>query len=132
MIRPVLALAAVAVAVPALAQVGQGGATRERYVQIREGERCPRSENPEEVIVCGTVREDERFRIPEEFREPLPGDAQSAEGRVAEAQAAGDSGTLSCSNVGPGGFTGCARQEYDAWRAQRRNQRVVREQSVDD
>ena len=132
MIRPILALAVATVAFPALAQIGQGAIKRERYVQIREGERCPRSEDPEEVVVCGVTGENDRFRIPEQFREASPEDAQSGEGRAAEAQAAGDSGTLSCSAAGPGGFTGCAGEEYARWRAERKNQRVVRNRSVDD
>lgn len=130
MIRPVLALAALSVALPASAQIVTQP-KRERYVQIAPGERCPRSTD-EEVIVCGTRGERDRYRLDEAFRGPAPADAQSAEGRVEEAQAAGNTGIGACSSQGIGGFTGCARGEYDAWRAQRRQQRAVGEKALDD
>ena len=132
MIRPILILAGLSLAFPAVAQTAASNTPkRERLVQIREGERCPRGTD-EEVVVCYTQRPDEIYRIPERFREPLPEDAVTNTQRVAEAQAASDGGTLSCSAIGPGGFTGCSAQEYRAWAEQRRRQQAVRERSVDD
>ena len=133
MIRPVLALTALSIALPAFAQVTTPQPRRERYIQIAPGERCPRSANPdEEVIVCGERKQEDRYRLDVRFRGPTAEDAQSAEGRVEATQNAGDTGTGSCSNVGPGGFTGCYGQELSAWKAQQRRDRVTREQTVDD
>jgi len=131
MIRSILLIAGLATAVPALAQAPGNPPRKERLVQIREGERCPRDTN-DEVFVCYQQNPNEIYRIPERFRGPLPEDAMTNVQRVAEMEAASDSGTLSCSPVGPGGFTGCSAQEAQAWAAERRRQQAVRERSVDD
>lgn len=132
MLSSVFLLAAMASPLPALVQTAGTPPKRERYIQVREGERCPRSDNPDEVIVCGVENENERFRIPERFREALPEDATTGIARVTEVQNISNEGINSCSAIGPGGFTGCLSEEIRAAAAQRRREQAARDRAVDD
>lgn len=74
---------------------------------------CPRSTD-DAIVVCVRKGERERFRIPEKLRE-----GGSLQQRQAWANKAGEiagygaTGAQSCSPVGPGGHTGCLRQEIN-------------------
>ena len=76
-----------------------------------------KSLDKDEIIVCGSRKRDERFRLPERTGPFNPaGDTKSVmNGRVGWA-AEGDSGTQSCSAVGPGGWTGCIAK---GWKRER-------------
>lgn len=106
-----LALAALA-ATPALAQEGT---YRTRTVLVYGDDPCPKSENPDEIIVCARRPEEERFRIPRELREAERAATIAREDNVAanRAQLASGrdaaTGIGSCSTVGPGGITGCTQ-----------------------
>jgi len=83
---------------------------------------CPQSEDPNEVIVCARLPEDDRFRIPPNLREnPNDPASQSWANRALELQYVGRTGTESCSTVGGGGFTGCFNQMVTQARAERRS-----------
>jgi len=127
---PLLALALLAA--PALAQ--QPGVAvpnaqaagpddiRVNQLLIYGDDNCPQSQDPNEVIVCARLPEDDRFRIPPNLREnPNAPSNQSWAGRAIELQYVGRSGTDSCSPSGPGGFTGCFVQLANQGRAERRN-----------
>lgn len=122
LVRAVPLLLALAVAAPAGAQ-GQSQPARERYVQLREGERCPPGVG-DEVVVCGVLRDDERYRIPPELRPVAPADAMTNIERTLDVMTASDTGTNSCSNVGPGGFTGCMTNMLTQWRDARERARA--------
>jgi hypothetical protein len=96
---------------------------RQRIVEVFGNDRCPEGTDGE-IVVCARKPESDRFRIPEQFREPSAADRESQESRVDEAVALGRTGTDSCSPVGPGGHTGCfvqqVRQNRDEKRAVRR------------
>lgn len=106
-----LALAALSAA-PALAQEGT---YRTRTVLVYGDDPCPKSENPDEIIVCARRPEEERFRIPRELREAERAATIAREDNVAanRAQLASGrdaaTGIGSCSTVGPGGITGCTQ-----------------------
>ena len=71
---------------------------------------CPRSTQAE-VVVCVRRGEEERYRIPENYRGSGPrqlGQAWTNQARSLEMVS--DTGTFSCSAVGPGGHTGCLEQ----------------------
>ncbi len=109
-----LALAAtIGFGIPAQAQY------RERVVEVFGQDKCPEPRGGE-IVVCKRVGESERFRIPTEFREPAAADRESQESRVDQMVALGRSGPGSCSNQGPGGFTGCFQQQVEANRNERR------------
>ena len=71
---------------------------------------CPRSTD-DEIVVCARKPESERYRIPEDLR--TGGARQTREAWVNRARSletVSDTGIMSCSPVGPAGFTGCLEQ----------------------
>ncbi len=83
---------------------------------------CPRSTD-DQVVVCARRPEAERYRIPERLREGGPPQAREAWANKAKVlETVGDTGTYSCSPVGPGGYTGCLTQVIKQAREQRRQQ----------
>lgn len=89
---------------PAAAQVS------ERVLIIYGEDACPSSDG-EEIVVCVRRDENERYRIPPELRDVRDlGANQSWLARSQAIEYVGRSGTMSCSPVGPGGFTGCTQE----------------------
>ena len=83
---------------------------------------CPRSTD-DAVVVCARRPESERYRIPEKYRPSGPPQASQSWANKARAlETVGDTGTYSCSPVGPGGYTGCLTQVINQARSQRRQQ----------
>jgi hypothetical protein len=110
-----------AIAAPATAQIiTQSGASaggtmaqsaaapRTRMVSILKGEACPRSTDPDEIIVCGEVEPEDQFRIPpiirEEQRIAKRDNVPAERAALVDANAAGGS----CSAVGSAGQHGCS------------------------
>lgn len=130
--RTVFIAAAAFAALPAMAQqpgVAAPGAQpvgpadiRVNQLIIYGDDPCPQSTDPNEVIVCARLPDDDRYRIPPNLRED-PNDPvrQSWANRALELQYVGRTGTDSCSPTGPGGFTGCFTQLANQARAERRN-----------
>ena len=79
---------------------------------------CPRSTD-DEIVVCRRLPESMRYRLPENMR---PGGTfqqrQSWTMKSRQMMTVGDTGTGSCSAVGPGGHTGCLSQEIRTARQQ--------------
>lgn len=100
---------------------------RQRVVEVFGTDKCPEARG-DEIVVCKRLNESDRFRIPTEFREPAAADRQSQEARVDEMVAEGRTGPGSCSNQGPGGFTGCFQKQVEANRAERRAVRRARQE----
>ncbi len=74
---------------------------------------CPQSTD-NEITVCARKDEAERYRIPEPLRETNTSVQNDAwNNRVIAYEAVGATGTLSCSPVGAGGFTGCMGKFID-------------------
>lgn len=75
--------------------------------EVARGE-C-KAANKNEIIVCGSRKRDERFRLPDTAKDPFDpfGDTKSVMNERVGWAAEGDVGTQSCSAVGPGGWTGC-------------------------
>ena len=83
---------------------------------------CPRSTD-DQVVVCARRPESERYRIPERYRPAGPPQAsQSWANKAKVIETVGDTGTFSCSPVGPGGYTGCLTQVINEARQQRKQQ----------
>lgn len=144
-------LALAAFAAPASAQVGQPGVPspeaaqargqsgstvsptvadvadlRVSQVMIFEGDACPKSEDPEVIVVCAVLPSSERFRIPENLRsDPNAPENQSWTNKAIALSYVGATGTGSCSTVGPGGFTGCNQQLINQAVAERRGRPEV-------
>jgi hypothetical protein len=107
---------------PALAQVGP----TTNQITVYGNDPCPRS-TESQVYVCNHRPEAERYRLPQDQR--LQGTRQQRESWANKAQTlstVGNTGTGSCSAVGPGGFTGCLTQQINE------NRRANREQQQND
>jgi hypothetical protein len=96
-------LAGSALASPAAAQ-GEGEKVNQLIVYGDDP--CPPSSG-DEITVCARKDEAERYRIPEPLRETQSPSNDAWSNRVIAYETVGQSGTMSCSPVGPGGSTGC-------------------------
>ena len=106
--------------VPAAAQSAQA------EVIVYGNDPCPRS-TESEIVVCSRRPESERYRLPK--NQQLQGSRQQRQSWARQSQAlttVGNTGTGSCSAVGPGGHTGCLIQEIN------QNRREVYEQTQTD
>jgi hypothetical protein len=113
-----LILAAALLSAPSVAQNGSG--ERIRRIVIYGNDPCPRA-SAGDIIVCARRREQERYRIPQEFRDDgNDPESQSWAARASALEYVGRSGIQSCSTVGPGGFTGCWAEIMRAARSDRR------------
>jgi hypothetical protein len=121
------ALAAFAYAALFSLPAGAAGADdppqREVRVTVYGDDPCPVATSPDEIVVCGRLDEDERYRIPPSLRDRndrRPGG--TAWGARAEDldEAQRDSRPDSCSVVGSGGQTGCGAALVRQWYRQRR------------
>lgn len=126
-----LAIPAVLIAMPALAQ--NGAEPRVSQVIIYGDDPCPESSDPDEITVCARLPEDERFRIPDNLRnDPNAPANQSWARRATELSYVGRTGTESCSTVGSGGWTGCLNQLVTQAREERRtDERINWNQLID-
>src|SRR5437868_11740519 len=103
---------------PAVAQA-QGNVAE---IIVYGNDPCPRSTD-DQVVVCARRPEAERYRIPEKLRPSGSRQETEAWARKSKVlETVGNTGTNSCSPVGPGGFTGCLTQVIKEARSQQREQ----------
>ncbi|MDF0487030.1 hypothetical protein PX554_02715 [Sphingomonas sp. H39-1-10] len=93
-------------------------------------QKCPTDNDGNEVVVCVRRPASEQFRIPKELRDfKVTPENESWAAKVAANDHVADSGIGSCSNVGPGGASGCFLQNSQINRAtnkeRARDQRVL-------
>lgn len=113
-----IVLAALALAAPAAAQetAAETPVVSEEKVNmviVYGDDTCPQS-TADQITVCARKAEGERFRIPENLRFSESGDNVAWAERVEKLEMVGAFGTMSCSPVGAGGFTGCTQKMIDA------------------
>lgn len=114
-------------ATPAIAQdKPQDPPKRVRSILLYGQEQCPKSTDPDEVVVCANAGESP-YRIPKSLRDQ-PNEtaaAQSWTNRVETIEEVNRSGLPnSCSPVGTGGQTGCTRQMIQQWYQERLNSKA--------
>jgi hypothetical protein len=119
-----LLIAAALLATPAMAQdkaSPDGPPKRVRSILLYGDEQCPKTENPDEIVVCANAGESP-YRIPKRFRDqPKEGAASQAWTNRVEAVEDFNRAGLpnSCSPVGTGGQTGCTRAAIRQWYQER-------------
>ena len=86
---------------------------------------CPTS-TANEITVCARKDESERYRIPEILRESQSPENDAWNNRVLAYETVLDSGTLSCSPAGAGGWTGCTGQMIQQAYAEKQTDASVR------
>ena len=110
--RPLLAavpfVLGLALATPAAAQQA-APEPKMNMVIIYGDDKCPES-GDDTITVCARKAEGERFRIPEPLRQSSSPANEAWNNKVIAYETVGKTGTMSCSPVGPGGFTGCTGQ----------------------
>ena len=108
---------------PATAQ--DTGGEKVNQLIIYGNDTCPVSTG-DEITVCARKAESERYRIPETLRGSDDPANVSWTQRVEAYETVGNFGTMSCSPVGAGGFTGCTQQLIDAAYKEKANAPGVR------
>ena len=86
---------------------------------------CPVS-TADQITVCARKDESERYRIPEILRNTQSPQNDAWNNRVLAYEAVLDSGTLSCSPAGAGGWTGCTQQMIQQAYAEKQSDASVR------
>ena len=120
---PLLAAAGVMMAAPAVAQ--DAGGDTVRMVILYGDDPAPEAQG-DEIVVVARLPESDRYRIPEALRFSDDPANMAWARRVERLEVVGKSGTMSCSTVGVGGFTGCTQQLLNAYSADRRDSANVR------
>jgi hypothetical protein len=83
---------------------------------------CPRSTD-DEVVVCRRVDERYRYRLPDSYRPSgTPQQRQSWANKARSIEMVGRTGIMSCSPVGPAGYTGCLNQMIKQSQAEAREE----------
>lgn len=110
-------------AVPALAQ--DAPEPKVNQLIIYGDDECPVSDG-DTITVCARKEEAERFRIPAILRQSSSPQNEAWNNKVLAYERVNKTGTLSCSPVGAGGWTGCAGKLIDAAYAERQSDESVR------
>ncbi|MFM5953647.1 MAG: hypothetical protein ACKOPE_05010 [Novosphingobium sp.] len=97
-----------AFAAPAAAQ-SAAAEPKVNMVIIYGDDKCPES-GDDTITVCARKAESERYRIPAALRESPSPQNEAWNNKVLAYETVGRSGTMSCSPVGAGGWTGCTGQ----------------------
>lgn len=103
------AVAIFASATPAMAQ------SQQLEVVVYGEDPCPRA-SEDEVVVCRRRPEEERYRIPQEFRSTPPETdpaRQSWAARVQDLERNNVTGIRQCTAIGPAGGDGCLQQQIN-------------------
>lgn len=118
---PLIVLAALAT--PVAAQ--DAGGDKVRMVIVYGDDAAPQAQG-DEILVVARMPENDRYRIPETLRFSDDPANMAWARRVERLELVGQSGTMSCSTAGAGGFTGCTQQLINAFYADKREGADVR------
>lgn len=118
------ALAPLLAALPAQAQ-SAAEEPKVNLVIVYGEDKCPES-SADMITVCARKNEGERYRIPEPLRESVSPQNESWTNRVQAYETVNASGTMSCSPVGAGGWTGCSGKLIDKAYAEKRSDPGIR------
>ncbi|MBV8973361.1 MAG: hypothetical protein JO290_13840 [Sphingomonadaceae bacterium] len=97
---------------------------RQKLVTVFGTDPCPKSTDPDEIIVCTRRPDEDRYRIPPTVRSDVkpdgPFEGTNRKALLGDATGGAGGGIGSCSAVGPGGGTGCNQAIQDQYRAARK------------
>jgi len=97
---------------------------RQKIVEVFGTDPCPKSTDPDEIIVCSRRPDEDRYRIPPSVRSDVQALAPNVANRRYLLGDSAGGGIGSCSAVGPGGGTGCNQALQDQYRAARKRGEV--------
>lgn len=86
---------------------------------------CPEA-GANEIVVCEILVEAERYRIPSNLRQSDSPQNTARNGEVRTLRYITESGAMSCSPAGAGGFTGCTQQFIDNAYAEKSEAETIR------
>lgn len=92
---------------------------------IYGNDECPVSSD-DTITVCARKAESERFRIPQILRQSSSPQNEAWNNKVLAYERVSKTGTMSCSPVGAGGWTGCSGKLIDAAYAEKQSDESVR------
>lgn len=102
---------------PAAAQAGN-----QLEVVVYGSDPCPRS-TESQIVVCRHLPESQRYRLPpSQNPQGTRQQRQSWAKKSQQLMKVGNTGTMQCSPVGPGGYTGCLTQEINQSKQDAREQ----------
>ncbi|MCZ8171339.1 MAG: hypothetical protein ACK442_13325 [Novosphingobium sp.] len=113
-------------AVPALGQdAAEAPEPKVNQLIVYGDDVCPPSEG-DTITVCARKAEAERFRIPQILRQSTSPQNEAWNNKVLAYERVGKTGTMSCSPVGAGGWTGCSGRLIDAAYAEKQSDESIR------
>ncbi len=118
-LSPLASIAAIGLAAVSPAQAQDSPGEKVNTVIVYGSDPCPVSTG-DEITVCARKSEAERYRIPAPLRETPSARSEAWNERVLAFETVGQTGTKSCSPVGPGGSLGCTQKLIDAAYAEKR------------
>ncbi len=110
-------------AVPALAQ--DAPEPKVNQLIVYGNDECPVS-GDDTITVCARKAEAERFRIPQILRKSSSPQNEAWNNKVLAYERVSKTGTMSCSPVGAGGWTGCSGQLINAAYAEKQSDESIR------
>lgn len=91
-------------------------------VTVYGNDPCPRSTGSQ-IVVCNHAPESQRYRLPpSQNPQGTRQQRQSWAKKSQQLMSVGNTGTMQCSPVGPGGYTGCLTQEINQAKQDAREQ----------
>lgn len=121
--RRLLIAAPLLFAAPALAQ--EAPEPKVNQLIVYGNDECPVSSD-DTITVCARKEEAERFRIPQALRQSTSPQNEAWNNKVLAYERVSKTGTMSCSPVGAGGWTGCSGQLIDAAYAEKQSDESIR------
>ena len=110
-------------AAPALAQ--DAPEPKVNQLIVYGNDECPVS-GDDTITVCARKAEAERFRIPQILRKSSSPQNEAWNNKVLAYERVSKTGTMSCSPVGAGGWTGCSGQLINAAYAEKQSDESIR------
>lgn len=121
--RLLIAVPLLFAAAPALAQ--DAPEPKVNQLIIYGNDECPVSAD-DTITVCARKAEAERFRIPQILRQSSSPQNEAWNNKVLAYERVSKTGTMSCSPVGAGGWTGCSGRLIDAAYAEKQSDESIR------